>query len=310
MPSRQLSSRRAFLASSAIGLGAVLAGCVEPGGALRMTAVETDEQIATEATRAVDSSREPETASLLEEARDRGEADVEGERVPFRPDRPVKFDGVVYEVSWEVVGERTEAGYVVTATIGTDDVGEPEIAFEELPPIDRSALESLPERIDHFEGGDDRAFGMDVEYYHDEEELEESALVPEPEYEVIDVDGEPVGIRTREDERILSTYRYDLEEIATATAYGAELRERSVVLDSLTGDEREFVEEAVEDGLAVVGRDDEAFIGVGERLLETEPIYEDESTGEWLVEYEGTLYWTELDALRTQELVDRLGDEE
>ncbi|MEY7849638.1 hypothetical protein AB7C87_10635 [Natrarchaeobius sp. A-rgal3] len=311
MPSRETTTtRRAFLASSAIGFATVLAGCVEPGGALTMAPVGTDEEIGAEATLSLESDRDSETLALLEDAHTDGEATVDGERPPFRPDRPLEFRSAVFEVSWAAVDERTETGYVVTATIGSEDVGEPEIAFEDLPAVDRSALAALPERVAAHEDRDEPALGAVFEYDRDGADLEGSALVPDPEYEVIEVEGEPVGIRSRETETTVHTYRYELEEVASSTAeYGTQLRHRSVALDSLTDDERELVEEAIEDGRAVVSRDDDAFVSVGERLLEEEPIYEDEYTGEWLIEYEGALYWTELDALRTRQLVEQLGEE-
>ncbi|MCW8172537.1 hypothetical protein D8S78_09565 [Natrialba swarupiae] len=246
---------------------------------MTMTPVETDEEIGAEATLSIESDRDSETTALLEAAHTDGEATVDGERPPFRPDRPLEFRGAVFEASLAVVDERTETGYVVTATVGSEDVGDPEIAFEDLPAVDRSALEALPERVDAHQGGDDPETGAVFEYDRDVD-LEASALVPDSDYQVIEVDGESVEVESRETETAVHTYRYELEEQASSVAeYGTQLRRRTVVLDSLTDDERELVEEAIEDGRAVVDRDDEAFVSVGERLLEEEPIYEDEYTG-------------------------------
>lgn len=362
-----MPSRRRVLRAAGVVLAGALAGCAEPGGALMMTEVDDDEAIGREATFHVDSSTDPGTWSLLEEICDEGRADVEAERPPFDPDRPVLYRDRVYEVSWTAETERTETGYVVTATVGDDD-HDPAIAFEDLPSIDRNALAELPAFVGEYRterGPDDSAgdedaravdenesapveptgdeptgaesdgsepasdeptgdepdedepyrlgserVGIDVEYDAADPDIASSALVPEPEYEVIAVDGVPVELETRTVERTIEAYRYELEELAASPAgYGARLRERTFELDGLSDDERALVEEAIEEGQAVVGLDDDAFVGVGERLLEEPPINEDEYTGEWLVEYDGRDYWAELDALRTKELVDRLGNE-
>lgn len=314
-----MPSRRRVLLTSGAALGGLFAGCVEPGGALAMTPVPTDEQLAREATRSVDAEREPDTVALLETALADDGTSIEDDRPPFRPERPVAFEGTVYDVEWTVADERTESGYLVTAIVGGDgdngdDEGwEPEADFEELPPVDREAIAALPDLVAEYRRDDhpaDQRLGTDGRFYHeDDQALEDSVLVPDPAYEFIAVDGEPVTIEVRRHERVVESYRYELEVLGeTLAAYGETLRDRAFSLAGLSGDERDLVEEAIEDGQAVVGMNDEAFVGVGEKLLEHEPIFEDEYTGEWLVTYDGHLYWTELDALRTQELVEQLGE--
>lgn len=292
--------------------GGPFAGCVEPGGALAMTPVPDDEAVGREATRSIDENRDPDAVSLLADALEGDGTSVEAERPPFRPDRPVAFDGRVYAVHWAVEDERTESGYVVSAIVGEgdDEPLTPEADFADVPGVDRAALADLPDLVGEYRRNDhpaDQHLGTDGTFYH-EDDLEESVLVPEQEYAVIAVEGEPIRLETRPHERVVETYRYDLEVLGETLAdYGERLRELPFPLEGLTDAERDLVEEAIDDGQAVVGRDDEAFVGVGETLLEHEPIYEDDYTGEWLVTYEGTSYWAELDALRTQELVDRLG---
>lgn len=307
-----MPSRRRVLLTTGAALGGLFAGCVEPGGALAMVPVPTDEGVGREATRSIDENRDPDATALLEDALENDGTSVEDDRPPFRPDRPVAFEGAVYDVQLTVVDGRTESGYVVSAIVGDvdDEDRGTEIDFADLPAVDREALADLPGLVAEYRRDDhpaDQQLGTDGTFYH-EDNVEESVLVPDQEYEVIVVDGEPVALEVRPHERVVETYRYDLELLGeTLAAYGETLREREFALGGLSDDERELVEEAIDDGQAVVGRDDEAFVGVGETLLEHEPIYEDEYTGEWLVTYEGNSYWAILDALRTQELVDRLG---
>ncbi|ARS88890.1 hypothetical protein [Natrarchaeobaculum aegyptiacum] len=307
-----MPSRRRVLLTTGVAFAGLFAGCVEPGGALEMVPVPTDEGVGREATRPIDETRDPDLAALVADALENDGTSVEGERPPFRPDRPIAFGGGVYGVEWTVEDERTESGYLVSAVVGDvdDEDRGAEVGFEDLPAVDQKALADLPDLVAEYRRDDhpaDQPLGTDGTFTH-EDDREDSVLVPDQEYEVIVVDGEPVALEIRPHERVVETYRYDLAVLGESLAdYGATLREREFALEGLTDDERELVEEAIENGQAVVGRDDGAFVGVGERLLEHEPIYEDDYTGEWLVSYEGASYWTILDALRTQELVDRLG---
>lgn len=302
-----MPSRRRTLALLAAGSVGALAGCATPGGALEMTTVETDTDVGVAATASVDPAETneiPEIERLIDEALASGNATIEGRDPPFQPYRPVRAEGAVYDVAWTEVGERVRTEYVVTAEVTDDDPTGTEIALEDLPPVDRDKLAELRDRLD--EETDDERIGVGFRYVEDSE-IEASVLVPEPEYDLVVADGRPVRIETRETDAIRYTYRYELEERApSVAAYGASLREeRLVELGPLDGERAELVADAI-DGGVVVGTDDEAFVAVGERLLENEPIYVDDREAEWLVAYEGEAYWTRLDALRTQALVDRV----
>ncbi|SDQ57910.1 hypothetical protein [Natronobacterium texcoconense] len=300
MPSR----RRVLTLLAASPLG-VLAGCATPGGALTMRAVETDTAIGVEATETVDANRNPEIATLLDDTLKSDSVEVEGKRPPFDPDRSVRWKEGVYGVSWEVTGERTRTDYVVAAEPVDEDADRARIAYEDLPATDRSKLAGFREEL--AQANDEPRIGVRLEYV-DEDAIEASTLVPESEYDLLVVDDHLVSIEARETETTVHTFTYELEKRATSTAaYGAKLRaNRLVTLEPSSDEQRDLIEEAVTDGRAVVGIDDDAFVAVGEQLLTEEPIYVSGREGTWLVEYEDTIYWTELDALRTTELVDRL----
>jgi len=306
------ASRRRVLGLVAAGSIASLAGCISPGGALSMTPVETDAEIGTAATSTIDPNRQPDVAALLENALADGTADVDGERPPFDPDRPIGWRGTVYDVSWDITGQRTRMDYLVVARLAESDMAGSSIAYEELPEVDRTRLADLREiiaRSDELE--EDERTGTRIQYANDAA-IDESVLVPNPEYDLVRIDERFITVETTQTDTTVSTFTYELSERTNSIGtYGTELRtERLLVLESLSDEERDLVEEAINDGQVVVGRDDVAFIALGERLLDHEPIYVNDRVGEWLVEYDDSLYWTELDTLRTTELVERLDEYE
>ncbi|THE64264.1 hypothetical protein D8Y22_13845 [Salinadaptatus halalkaliphilus] len=270
-----------------------------------MTAVETDADIGDAATEPVDPDRDPETATLLEDALETSRTGVEGERPPFDPDRPVRWRNTVYNVSWTVTDDRTRTDYVVTVDQIDDDPTGSQIDYDNLPDVDRERLSGLREELSQTD--EEQRIGAQLEYT-DDSDIEASVLVPESEYEFVVIDDHVLAIESGETETTIYTFTYEvLERASTPAVYGADLREEHLlVLESLSDDEHDLVEEAISEGRAVVGTDDDAFVEVGERLLEHEPIYVSDRVGEWLVEYEGEVYWTELDTLRTTELVEEL----
>lgn len=293
-----------------IGAGSLcsLAGCLSPGGALSMSQVETDTDIGDIATETVDSDRRPEVATLLDDALSDGTANIDGEQPPLDPDRPVTWRGSVYDVSWTVADQRERNESLVVARLAESDAKGSQIDYEELPEVDRTQLSELREQLDRSEDmEDDEQYEIRIRYT-DDTVINESVLVSSAEYDLVVVDDQVVSIETQQTETTVTTFTYELEVLADSLgAYGEELRtDRLVDLESIPEEERELLDEAIEDEQVVVGRDDEAFMTLGERLLAHEPIYIQDRVGEWLVDYEGELYWTELDTLRTTELVDRL----
>ncbi|AUX10050.1 hypothetical protein AArcSl_2428 [Halalkaliarchaeum desulfuricum] len=270
-----------------------------------MTAVESDAEIGKLATESVDPDCDPETAALLDETLEDGQVEVERERPPFDPDRPIRLRNTVYEVDWEKRDERTRTDYIVTAEQTDEDPTGSQIDYDDLPDVDRAQLTDVRKNL--AQNDDEQRIGTRLEYT-DDSEIEASVLVPDTEYEFVSIDDHVLAIESDKSETTVYTFQYDLFERApTPAAYGAELRvQHRIVLESLSDGERDLVEEAISDGRTVVGTGDDAFIAVGERLLEHEPIYVSDRVGEWLVEYESELYWTELDTLRTTELVEAL----
>lgn len=315
-----MTSRRQFLAVCATGAAVSLAGCSrDEVGSLSMSRMDSDRQLGQRATRQIDPDDSPLAARILRESTASGATTVPGDVPPaanrgedseleaalenegetvvadhprWQPEQPVVWGDSVYEVTREAVGEETRTIYEVRASPADDR--EPEIGFSVLPAIDREKFHRLPSRA----GRDSFTFAR--RYTGPPAETEESAFVPEPEHEVIDVEGNPVAIETRSTEATVTTFRYETEQLAgSVSGYGSDLRaEYEFVLDGLDGDQRQVVQQAI-DGTFTAhrdGEDEEAFRGVVGRFNDEEPVIEgtDDREGEWLAEYEGTTYWAEL----------------
>lgn len=293
------SGRRRFLAALAVGATSVLAGCVSPAGMISMEPTPTDGAIGEAATRAVDDRPDTEEAALVEAAVRTGAATTVRDRAPATDGRAISFDWVPYTHTFEELGPVTAPGYRVL--VSPNGAADP-VAYDSLPPVDRRALR--PARASE----DPDSFETDpTRHYTDPIDRDESVLVPEPTVDGIEVNDTVYTVEVTETEIERTEYRLTVTELAPDLAtFGERLREeRTARLADLTEDEREVVAEAIEGRFVTGDTEHGAFIALGERLLETDPVYLQERQGEWLVRYEGERYWTRCNALRTTALVER-----
>lgn len=305
-----MPSRRAVLGLIAGGLCGAFAGCIEPGGALDMTPVESDDALGSEATETPDPA-DTERRSLLETLIDEGSLERAGRSPDLETDWPVAYEDTVYDVSAEAVDETTQSGYEIRLT-ETDDTVDRTIAFEDLPEADQDRFPALSTRVEHHDDEEDRQLRTGAAVFDlDEAALEESVLVPEPEYDAVTTEGLTLSITVEETSRTIDVYRYEIETIADSVAdYGASLREYEFTLDGLSDEEQELVETVVEEGSEVVGTDNEAYEGVGERLLEEKPVYAGDGEGHWIARYDDVPYWTGLDPVQYSSLREQLDERE
>lgn len=299
-----MPSRRQVLATGAVGLGALLAGCVEPAGVLTMATATTDE-IVSNATLRVDGT-DAEDRSLLEDLLENGSATAEGRRPPLGVERPIAYEGDVYALSVAEVGERTRIDFVLEVDFDPEEPTETAVAFEDLPAVDRERLAPLLEREPPTDND-----GIDVgaRVVYADEEREASVLVPDQEVTHVAVDGEVVRVRTEPTETTLTTFEYAItDRLGSEAAYAEDLlAEYRFALTGLSADERAVVEEAIDEGRYYASSSsDEAFEGVARAFLEHEPVTNDEFEGSWLASYDGTTYWADLDFLQYRDLRDRL----
>lgn len=283
--------RRHYLASTAALLTGPLAGCAHPNSVLVMNEVSAAE-IAERASRSADRSRDD--GRIVAEAVENGSANATGNSPPLDTDRPVEFDGRYYQLGVEETESRarTQYGLDVALDSGTGTPDGEAIDYDDLPEVDRDVLYDLiPTDGETRDGrGDRRA----VRWYS-EAMTEDSALVPDGEYGAVRYEGDRYPIDVAERTQTESDYRYEAEEIAASAAeYGAIAREEySFTLSGLSDEERDVVEEAIGEGY-YEGSADDAFSSVASRFREHPGFDTDEWGGEWLVRYEGTDYWADL----------------
>jgi len=317
-------SRRELLAGCAAGLTAGLAGCADPDAAMFVEPVPSAADIATEAT-TTPNSRDSETTELVAETvaggANRTSPDGRG-NPPYQPDRPVRYNGSVYDIAWNTTDrQRDRTEYVLSLTVyGTDTDREPEIAFDELPAVDRERLQFLPQLIGHITEANESE-GIDASFPESPErqvwyppaDREASMLVPDPDYETIGVDGHPVTVAVEPTTVSLDVIAYTAtERAATLAAFGRKLRStHRFELAGLTDAEQEFVAMTIEEGSFYKGPsddvDDEVFAGVADRFVGQPALFTAyESEGEWLTRYDGTDYWVTIDFVRMSEYADRI----
>lgn len=325
-------SRRRLLAACATGAIAGLAGCVDPDVAMFVERMPNDRAIGEQASVDAEQHTEqfPEHRSLLANATD-GDANTTAEAPsdsasnspPFEPDKPVAYDRVVYDFTWESTGRvETHTEYIVSLT-ATDR--EPEISFDDLPDIDRERTRQAREFFEQVDAEDedeaadeedeesgDEPPRMEVQHRYTAAEREASALVPDPDYEVIEINGQPVSVDVDSTTVEREVYRYEATERASTVAtFGEAIREaHRVRLSGLSADEQEFFESVIEEGSyyqGTLGDDNEAaFEGIADAFVDEPAINVKNREGEWLAAYDGDEYWVRIHFVRLDEYADRL----
>ena len=301
--------RRSLLATAAMSLPPLVAGCTGPGGEsnaaeiatarLKMTTI-ADADLPPKVLHTVrptegDNSR----TRLLDRILDGG-ATTKATRPPFPEQRHLAYQDGVYELSFEVIEETLATRYAVTVDIVTGTVREADaIQFADLPQVDR----------EKFAGkglADGDPVGVGTTFLYTDAEREHSVLVPESEYSYITwADGTEAEWAVDDaDETTLNTYRYSGEQVTTAAAYGRRMRERfTFELSGPSAAERDILETAIANDSYVVGSDEplsDGFRALADRFRGHEQAHgldedgEGDLSGPYLVRYEGDVYWTSL----------------
>lgn len=284
--------RREVLAGGAVLLVAPFAGCADPAGALHLSAVD-DAELAEEASRDTTGLSDDRREAVRGAVED-GSGTVEGTRPPIDDGLPFAYDGRYYDLSWSVVDERTVTQYSIEIDYDPEDATGSSVAFEDLPEVDRRALDDvLPPPDDGRTDGPD--LGVSARYT--DAEAEESVLVPEQEYELLVHDGNEYRLRADDGRDVtVNTYEYTAEEVAgSAEAYAEQLRNRYLFeLSGLSESERGVVQEAIDEGYYAESSSDDDFRAVAERIRSHDAIESNEYDGTYLLRYDGTVYWADL----------------
>lgn len=300
--------RRRFLAATTALLPA--AGCLGPGGqtgelgvaelptvALSMAAVE-DADVAAKVTY---HEMSDEGRRLLGRVVEAGSLEVEWhQESPLHTDIPALHEGAVYRLSESVVDTRPAVDYGVKVDVPQETPDDAATGqFADLPAADRAVFER-----EGLADGDVVGVGTVVTYTPDQEAA--SALVPDPEYDYITWAGGETAEWVVEDRWETEQHRYRLsaERVASAAAYGRQVREAyAFELSGLSDAERDVVETAIADehGFTVPAEQtpSPAVDSLVDRFRAREEVATNRDpgpgvSGTYVVRYDGSVYWTRL----------------
>jgi len=284
---------RHVLAIAVLAVLAGLAGC-SADGSLSMDPVPNDSAVAEHASVTLD-GLEDENRAIVEGAIAGENATAIARRAPFESDRPVATDDGYYAVTSTIVANATRTAYAVRFEADPNDTSGPSIDYEDLPAVDRRhvPIEELRALV---ASDDSRPPAIGFDEIYTAPERERSVLVPESGYDILLVDGEPVRIANDgEREVTVHTYRYAADRVAaSASALASDLRaEYAFALSGLTDAERQIVADAIGDTHYESTRSD-AWARLVDRFRDERAIYGEYGEFEYLVRYDGDLYWATL----------------
>lgn len=308
--------RRKTIAVVGSGLTFALAGCVQsgesseenPGGdigespavSLQMISV-TDTEIARRLTYSLDVAHRSSERELATAVIENGSKTVRNTNEPFPPETPFVYDDKLYELTAEVIDSQPAVVFRVTLE-KVDDTDAETIAYDDLPPVDKQALEEYGwDNPDVFEVGG-------APFVYMEDEVSESVLVPGPDQPVIVWDSgiqAQITIESRSEETV-KEFTYSAHVVhESAEGYGEEIRqEHEFQLSSLSEAQERIVSKAISDEHGYDVSQDEStpdsFDELVEYFSDEETVTPEDSTpdstvsGVYIVEYEETNYWTKL----------------
>jgi hypothetical protein len=251
-----------------------------------------DDTTATDIADEVSMSPGPESAeyTVASEAIENGSATRRGRNELFDQIDTVRIDETFYEVSETPLESNEVTVYEVRIDFdpadSTAEIGE--IAYEELPAVDRQRLDPIISD-DNPPSGD--GYDVGIGYGTAAEVGDGSVFVPERQYDIIVHDGDRYRVTVSTRTTTETKYRYEATEVASGVdSFADQIRDQYLfTLTGLSEAEREVVEEAIDGGYF---QDDEAFRSVTDRIREHEGIEVTDSYGTWLLAYEQVEYLT------------------
>ena len=294
--------RRRALAVFALLAMAALAGCADPVGSLRMESVD-DAELADRASHEVDTSDLPAEASeqvrrrgIVRRVIENGSLNVTTPGPPIDAELPYEYRGAYYDLSHEQIdtrsGVKTEIGIDHNAT----DPAGPVVALADLPAADREKIEPVlgigPQT---YRPGPE--VGTHVAY-SDHTAADSTLLAHAGGSMVVVHEGEEYALTIEEtSEATLDVYRYEATKRAeNAASYAEQLQsEYAFSLSGMSNEEASVVEDALDGSYYAESTDDDGFAALVERFRDRDGIRKDEYGGDFLVRYDGRLYWAEMD---------------
>ncbi|PSP50123.1 hypothetical protein BRC75_01760 [Halobacteriales archaeon QH_7_69_31] len=280
--------RRQFLAGGTALLSVAVAGCGHPNQVLDLDEA-SDEDIADEGSTRVEPGSEE--YRVLTSARDNGSATRTGSYELFYRTDTARVDGTYYEVSETRLESYEKTVYNVDVDLGPDNstAERGEVAYEDLPEFDREKLAVIPNA-----STDDRQHNVNVDYGSAQEVGDRSALVPDPQYDIVTHEGDRYRVAVESRTESGREYRYEVTEIAPdVDSFADQVREEYLfALTGLSAGEREVVEEAID---GAYYEDDDAFRSVVEKIRAHEGLNVEDSYGTWLLSYENVEYLADVE---------------
>jgi len=287
--------RRTVLGFALVTLLAVTAGC-SAEGSLGMEPVD-DEGLADEASNDLADQRPGRDSDVVIRSIQNGSATAVDDRPPVDEELPFRYRGRFYDVSYTEAG--TKPGYHagIEMDYNASSVEGEVVDYEELPAVDREALESLLTRTDMDEDLLEPGYDFGTGTTYTGADAESSVLVPTQEYDAVRYEGETYPIRVESESETLTVYRYESTLVAeSAGEYGQQLREDyEFELSDLSDAEREVIDGALNDTNYIEDSDNEGFASLVERFRARDPVEGTDYRGSYVVRYDGQLYWAEMD---------------
>lgn len=276
---------------------ASLAGC-SAAGSLSMDPVDDDEELAELTSRSPEETGYPdeEARAIVERALENGTATANGTEPPVSEGLPVAAGGSYYDLGWEIVDSHTEYDVGFMMDINATDVSGETIPVEELPEPDRRAVQELIDEMETRQPEPREGFEVETGARYTDAAVRESVLVESQTYNGVVSEGETYRIRVESRSVTVNTYEYSATTVAANTsAYAAQLRQSyDFTLNSLSGDERDIVDEAANGTYYADSTDDDAFDSLVDRFIAHDALERDRD-GKWLVRYDGQLYVATMD---------------
>ncbi len=281
----------------ALVVSVLLAGCANPAGSIHLEPV-TDTQIADHASRSIGGVHDRPGDDIVPTAVENGSATVTDRRPPITDGLPFAYSGAYYNLSWDVVNTSDAVSGSVSTDYTTASADDSRIAYSDLPVPDRRIVDELFPLEQRFPDGTAPGtprIGASTVYNTSEQNA--SVFFPEQQYDAVVYDGTAYSVQAEDTRQVtLYTYRYTADQVAASPAeYAEQLRDRYLfTLSGLSEAERAVFNEAQGDRYYAQNTNDAAFASLLDRFRAQPAVTQDEYEGEWLVQYEDTVYWADL----------------
>ena len=286
--------RRKLLAFALVALLAATAGC-SGEGSVSMDPVDNN-SLAEQASSDLDTLQPGQDRALVRDAIRNGTVTAVDDRPPVDQQQTFSYDGGFYDISYAETG--TQQGYAVELGVdyNASTVEGAVIDYADLAAVDQRAVDGLLDRPEPPEDVLEPGYDFGVVGTYTENQTDPSVLVADQEYDAVRYEGEtyPVGVEATPE--TLTVYRYNSTVVAeTAAEYATSLREQyEFELSNLSENERGILENALNGTNYIEDSDNSGFDSLVDRFRTHQAVEETDDTGEYVVRYEGQVYWVEV----------------